>query len=34
MLLYDDRTRAEIDLDALDNNFRILRERPRPAPGS
>ena len=25
MLIYDDRTRAEIDLDALDNNYRVIR---------
>ena len=30
MLLYDDRTRAEIDFDALDNNFRILRALVKP----
>ena len=30
MLLYDDRTRAEIDLDALENNFRILKGKTAP----
>ena len=30
MLVYDDRTRAEIDFDALDNNFRILKGKVAP----